>query len=242
MDLNLKLLHHLQSIKLRHWDVEVRMLAAKSISKLLQLDVSQCGRLFSDLLADSSSPQLHIRHGSVLALSECLKVLSTMEGGVMQQHLSAKLTTEVSLVVGGLDKNRLFRGRGSELLRQAAGDLIGSIASGNISVHKRTAWYYLDFLNFNLQQPHHHVRSAAAAALGQVLFAYFSTCTEGSDDFPKLLAASAGKYINVVNSSDNVAVTRGMALAIGSLPWNLVHSSEIPFQVTFARVNGLFII
>jgi hypothetical protein len=79
-------------------------------------------------------------------------------------------------------------------------------------------------LNENLKQPHELVQKAASSALRQFLFTYFSS--SATDPSENLQTVTVLKYLEGLKKGDNVAVTRGSALALGVLPYRLAIQPE----------------
>ena len=63
----------------------------------------------------------------------------------------------------------------SELFRQASCLLLENIARGHLPMATKTQIPLLELLNENLKQPHEMVQRAAANALRQFTFTYFSS-------------------------------------------------------------------
>lgn len=206
-------LEHLVHCKLRHWDPEIRSLAALGIGQLIQLlggtngGESWSGCRFYDVdirteliavlhkLVEWSSKTagttVYQRHGALLALTEVLRVIYTCMPAVHhcaadgEEVLPPALVQALLGVVPTLERNRGYRGRGNEIMREASMNLVGALAASNLpfgatpassmgpamtAVKLHTA--LLDSINENLRQPHEKVQLAASAALTAFLFAY----------------------------------------------------------------------
>ena len=138
-----------------HWDIDIRLLAAKALGKISFVCPDYvCSTLLHMLPDGVVSPSLAIRHGCIVVAAECILALS------IQGHVPAELSEEVSLIVMKVDKARLyrynatylcsmmslliylfFRGRGSEILREASCKLIECIARAQLPlVSKSQVW------------------------------------------------------------------------------------------------------
>ena len=71
----------------------------------------------------------------------------------------------------------------------------------------------VELLNENLKQPHESVQAAAARALRHVLHAYFGGAAAPTERLRKLTVHA---YLTLLRTSENVACTRGAALALGT--------------------------
>lgn len=100
------------SVKLSHWDVEIRSLAAKSLGKLAVLDVELAIDNLREIMAQCMSTQPTVRHGSLLAVAEVVMALSLHLGEALDQRDSVipdEVIEEVVQLVPKLDKARLYR-------------------------------------------------------------------------------------------------------------------------------------
>jgi hypothetical protein len=206
------LIHHMVS----HWDDEVRVLASQALARLSVIDSAKGCEILQNLLKMSFSQTVSTRHGSVLAVGEVLLALVSSRGA---QFLQAELNDSIVDLVLQLDKARLYRGRGGEILRHASCALIESIARCNLTMDLKKKVSLVEFLNENLRQPHEYIQKAASSALRNILFSYFAS-SEG-DPSERLRKLTTLKYLQGLATEENVAATRGYALALGALPVKL---------------------
>lgn len=211
--IHIRYMSHLKDVKICHWDSDIREVAAKALAAIALIDVPLTVSILKEIISDCLSTNIFIRHGSLLATSELLSVL-TIEG----VPLSDDLLIDVANIVPQLDKARLYRGRGSDITRQASCILVQSIARANISVPMKLKIALTEIMNENLKQPHEAVQIAAADALRQLLFVCFGKGDAPSD---RLSALTVDKYLEGIRSATNVAITRGYAIALGALPVRL---------------------
>jgi hypothetical protein len=214
------LLNHLCTIKISHWDEEIRILASKAIAKLSVIDPALSLEKLKELSVTCTSTQLFLRHGSILAVAEVLFAL--VSHGV---SIDKNLLEFIPNIVSNIEKARLYRGKGGELIRQAVCLLIRSIARSQILISTKIQVSMVDSLNDQLKQPFETLQLLACDALRNVLFSYFSESSEPPSE--KLLGLTVLKYIKGLNTDDNVAVTRGYAKALGSLPPRLACRGSV---------------
>ena len=105
---------HLLSIKLRHWDRSLRELSSKALAALVPVHPHFFQTAAVDLLLPLClDPVLEVRHGAALGLGEVALAVASC-GGLDEGRQSA-----VAAVVPGIEKARLYRGKGGELMRGA---------------------------------------------------------------------------------------------------------------------------
>ena len=249
-------LHHLQSVSLVHWDEEVRVLSSKALAELSKQSPEYALAVLGEIVNGCLSTQINVRHGCILGVSEIYFALTSI--GV---EVPKELALKVIEVPEGLDKARLYRGRGGELVRFASCYLIESIAQSNVQhLTGKQKFKFVDLLNDNIRQPYESVQKAAVSAMRCILFVYFHknssiTDTTKHDAQDVLLAPpvvetcdtpiaapatstveervrnmTLTKYMEGLLKEDNVAVTRGYALALGALPVGFVVKPAGTFQ------------
>lgn len=205
---------HLLENTISHWDENIRSLASQALARLSKISTVNGCAVLEKLIASSFSPTIAIRHGSVLGVAEVVHELAA-NGTAIPAAINDGI---VDLVIN-LDKARMYRGRGGEILRHASCVLIENIARSNLNVDIKKKIALVEFLNENLRQPHEYIQKSASNALRQFLYTYLSSSAgEPSERLQKLTTL---KYIQGLSSEENVAATRGYALALGVLPLKL---------------------
>ena len=206
-------IHHLVEYKLSHWDREIRELAAQSIARFLYVNQASydVDGLVTKLVADVENVSLAIRHGAVLGLGRVIFALSARGLSLLDNSRHAILT-----MILDIEKKRVFRGRGGEMVREAMCILIQSVVQSGIVESQKSHVAIVEFVNEQLRQPHMDVQLAAQSALRHCLFSFFGDHSKGtpSDRLQKLTVL---KYLEGLTGEQNVAATRGYALALGAL-------------------------
>ena len=106
---------HLLTVKLRHWDRSLRELTSKALAALAPTNPSFFLTTAVDaLLPLCLNPVLEVRHGAALGLGEV--ALALYSHG---QDLESGRQAAVAAVVPAIEKARLYRGKGGELMRGA---------------------------------------------------------------------------------------------------------------------------
>ena len=205
---------HLLNSTISHWDEDIRSLASQALARLSKINAVKGCAILESLLTTCFSPAISIRHGSVLAVAEV--TLELVTGGT---EIPAAIQESIVDLVIKLEKARMYRGRGGELLRHASCLLVENLARSHLTVEIKKKIALVDFLNENLRQPHEYIQKAASSALRQFLFSYFNSGEV--DPSERLQSLTVLKYMQGLSTEENVAATRGYALALGILPLKL---------------------
>jgi len=213
-ELNVSLMLHLATSTIRHWDRDMRELAALALATLAPLNVAAAVEHLGRLVESTTSANLNLRHGSIMACAELLFTLATI-GAALPESLVASIVG----VVASIEKGRLFRGTGGALIREAVCCLIKNIARARLPLSVKMQVSYVESLNEHLRQPHESVQFAARDSLREFLHAYFASGDLPSERLQKL---TVQKYMEGLSTDTNVSVTRGCALALGVVPVRLV--------------------
>nr|XP_009782677.1 PREDICTED: tubulin-folding cofactor D isoform X2 [Nicotiana sylvestris] len=197
--------------KICHWDKSLRELAANALSSLAKYDPGHfASTVVGKLLPCTLSSDLCMRHGATLAIGEVILALHECD-----YVLSPDLQNQVAGVVPGIEKARLYRGKGGEIMRSAVSRFIECISLALVQLTDKIKRSLLDTLHENLRHPNSQIQGAAVAALKRF--------------FPAYLVASESKGINTITSGyleqltdPNVAARRGSSLALGVLPYKFL--------------------
>jgi tubulin-specific chaperone D len=170
---------HVAAVKLQHWDSEVRALAAKALGALAPLDLHRAAtELLPTVLQQILSPDLLKRHGACLAAGELLLAIANSSSSSDSSSagdaplLTSETTSAVLEAIPALEKARLYRGRGGEVMRTAACKLAQCIAAALPLTAKARA-RLLDTADECLKHPSEEVQSAAAGAAQALLRSAF---------------------------------------------------------------------
>jgi hypothetical protein len=201
---------YLSHTKFQHWDENIRVLVSKALESLVPLSLELGLKALLNLIPFCTSNTLSMRHGAILSTSSLLLALSQNSC-----EFSEEVSNQIINIVPNLIKLRLFRGRGGELLRMASCNLIENIAKSHLTLNSKMQVVLLEILNENLRQPHEGVQLESCKALRLFLHTYFVFKNNPSQRMQDL---TVSKYLTDLKNDDNVAVTRGSALALGTLP------------------------
>ncbi|KAF2303471.1 hypothetical protein GH714_018690 [Hevea brasiliensis] len=119
---------------------------------------------------------------------------------------------DVAGIVSAIEKARLYRGKGGEIMRSAVSRFIDCISLCCLTLPEKIKWSLLDTLNDNLRHPNSQIQNAAVRALQHFVQAYVVNAKSGT------ASGVTAKYLEQL-TDQNVAVRRGSALALGVLPY-----------------------
>jgi hypothetical protein len=208
---------HLVTVTVRHWDREMRVLAAKALAGMVADHRAVVEQQLTRLIGGCTSSLLSLRHGSIVATAEVVFALTASGLPLSEEHLTSVLN-----IVPAVEKARLYK-VGGELGREAVCGLISSIARSRLPMSVKQQVSLVEALNENFRQPFAPIRDAARDALRDFLFTHFAVGDTPSDRLQKL---TVSKYLTGLRTESNVSATRGYALALGALPLRLLVLPE----------------
>jgi hypothetical protein len=175
------LLDHLATVKFKHWDPHIRLLAAQAAACLAPLDAPYVlDTLFPTLYDKTLSPDLKARHGATHMIAEALLGLARACDGGEGRLLPDATRKAVSGLVPAIEKARLYRGRGGEVMRGATARLLEVCALLRLPSGPKASKEKLVSLDDSIKHPHEPISHAAVAGLQAVAAAYFSAPAPGT--------------------------------------------------------------
>ncbi|KXZ49841.1 hypothetical protein GPECTOR_19g292 [Gonium pectorale] len=233
---------HLVRVKARHWDKPLRLLAARGAAALApHCGAWLAGEALDELLSACLDEQLEVRHGAVVMVAELLPALaaaadasspaSTSAGAACPGAspssspsaaaasdccwpLSAERAASVAHLVPAIDKARLYRGKGGEVMREAVGRLVEGCAAVRLELSAAQHAKVLEALDENLRHPQQYIQAGAISAVRAYARAYLVPDARASASFRTRYLEP---YLARLHDP-NVAVRRGYSMALGSLP------------------------
>ncbi|KAF6174696.1 hypothetical protein GIB67_008751 [Kingdonia uniflora] len=197
--------------KICHWDKGLRELAAEALPSLVKYDPGYFGDfVLEKLIPCTLSSDLCMRHGATLASGEI--VLSLHKCNFM---LSADKRKSVAGIVPAIEKARLYRGKGGEIMRSVVSRFIYCISVAHVLLPEKLKGSMIDTLVENLRHPNARIQSSAVEALKHFVPAYFIDTDDGG------ALDITSKYLKLLDDP-NVASRRGSALAVGVLPYKFL--------------------
>jgi len=223
-------------VSLRHWDKAVRDLAAQALGKLMELVAvspdgnTRVGHVLDELVAKTLDADLATRHGATVGLAETVLGLSRVRP--IKETLEPPRIKLVVNTVPGIEKARLYRGRGGEMLRGAVCQLLEATADGRVPLTKSALLKLWVCVEENLRHPIEDISSAAVAAARGLSQRFIG-------DLKPELVTVARKMLHVVATDDNPGAVRGFVSAVGRLPrWCLVQLREELLPVLLECAGG----
>ncbi|KAL6573688.1 hypothetical protein OROHE_002147 [Orobanche hederae] len=186
--------------KICHWEKGLRELAAVALSSLVMYDHKYAIFALKEMICRTLSSDLCMRHGATLAAGELVLALHQCD-----HALSIDEQKSVAGVVLAIEKARLYRGKGGEIMRSAVSRFVECISVSSISLSENIKRSLLATVCENLRHPNSQIQGAAVKALKHFVRAYLVN------------ADITSKFLEDL-TDPNVAVRRGSALAIGVLP------------------------
>ncbi|KAF0701134.1 Aste57867_8357 [Aphanomyces stellatus] len=218
------LMNHLVSVKVFHWDTNVRALAASALGLLAPLDVSfTISSIIPPLLSASisSSSDVIVRHGATLALSEIALQISSVPA-----FIDGEVMRRLKVVPIEMDKRRLYRGRGGEMIRVAVCQLIQTISTLGWPLALAIMKKYLSTLEECIKHPNEAVRNSAIEAYESMANRYLTKLV-GVYENKLYVDAIVPRFLACVKEKDvlnpNVATRRGFLRALGVTPFELLQ-------------------
>ncbi|PKA48420.1 hypothetical protein AXF42_Ash020938 [Apostasia shenzhenica] len=201
----------LLSCKISHWDRSLRELAARALSALAKHDPDYfVGSVLEKLVPCTLSTDLCMRHGATLATGEL-----TLRLHECSFSLPMEIQKKIAGIVPAIEKARLYRGKGGEIMRLAVSRFIECISLAAISINEKTRKCLFDTLTDNLKHPNSQIQVAAVEALRHFAHAYLVHLNE------KVPEKIISNYLELLDGP-NVAARRGAALAFGVLPYEFL--------------------
>eukprot|EP01065_Artemidia_motanka_P003693 TRINITY_DN11750_c0_g1_i3.p1 TRINITY_DN11750_c0_g1~~TRINITY_DN11750_c0_g1_i3.p1 ORF type:complete len:947 (+),score=310.58 TRINITY_DN11750_c0_g1_i3:949-3789(+) len=231
---------HVANNRLGHSDRRVRTLAAEALATLADADPeavvrAQLPRLIGRCTASGVSD---VRHGALLACADLLR-----------RHPSTitdDMRDDIQHILPKVEQERLYRGRGGDLVRVAVCKLVQSIAETDVQLcptvevktikgakKVRTLARYQESLDEHLRQFAEEVQVAAVDAFRAFGSRYYTAYDERFHG--KVVAKLQGQLAESVPANER----RGAALALGAFPFFAeTHSGIVDALIPCTRVES----
>ncbi|XP_028935910.1 tubulin-specific chaperone D [Ornithorhynchus anatinus] len=221
------MIDHLISMKINHWDGVIRELATKALHNLTkQAPEYMIHSVFPRLLPSAVGPDLHTRHGAILACAEityALYKLAAENKRPITDYLDQATLEGLKQIHQKLSDHQLYRGLGGELMRQAVCTLIEKLSLSKMPFRNDPvigSWQCL--INDSLKSLHlisssarQQIKEAAVSALTALCNEYYLS-EQGAAD-PAIQDELVQHFLSELQSAEEM--TRcGFSLALGALP------------------------
>ncbi|XP_010559107.1 PREDICTED: tubulin-folding cofactor D [Tarenaya hassleriana] len=202
--------YELLNSKICHWDRSLRELAAEALAALVKYEAEHFANyVLEKLIPCTLSTDLCMRHGATLAVGEIVVALHQCA-----YVLCAGTQKRIAGIVPAIEKARLYRGKGGEIMRSAVSRFIECISLTHVPLSERTKQLLLGTLSENLRHPNSQIQNAAVNAVKQFVQSYLVGSSSEAVDL-------ISKHLKLLTDT-NVAARRGSALALGVLSYNLL--------------------
>ncbi|XP_073877151.1 tubulin-specific chaperone D isoform X3 [Macaca fascicularis] len=205
----------------------IRELAVKALHNLTQRAPEYSAtQVFPRLLSMTLSPDLHTRHGSILACAEvayALYKLAAQENRPVTDHLDEQAVQGLKQIHQQLYDRQLYRGLGGELMRQAVCVLIEKLSLSKMPFQGDTiidGWQWLindtlGCLHLISSHSRQQIKDAAVSALAALCSEYYMK--EPGEADPAIQEKLIRQYLAELRSPEEM--TRcGFSSALGALP------------------------
>ncbi|XP_012933569.1 tubulin-specific chaperone D isoform X2 [Heterocephalus glaber] len=221
------MIDHLIAKKVSHWDGTIRELSAKALHKLApQAPEYFATHVLPALLLMVPSPDLHTRHGAILACAEvtyALYKLAAQRGRPVTDYLDEKAVQGLKQIHQQLSGRHLYRGLGGQLMRQAVCVLIENLSLSRMPFKGDPvidAWQWviddtLRSLHLVSSQSRQQVKDSAVLALAALCSEYYQK--EPREASPAVQEVLIPRYLVELQSPEEM-VRCGFASALGALP------------------------
>lgn len=266
---------------MKHWDVQIRQLAAQSLSVLSVFNPDYIvEKILTPLLKSCFSKALHVRHGAILGVSEIIiglsgnsvihrqqvlekafKTLSLKERNLIKEEtenqkkfkvfydeISTKNCLQTNLPEGSsqlssiktlvdeIEKQRLYRGKGGEIMRAGVCHFIHSLSQAQIQLEGADLSQLFQTLKENFRHPNFEIQQESTKAFKSFCLAYFNNSSE--EQLPedrKFITSEVQKLYTCSMKDDNIAVTRGYNMAFGVLSPQLLQLLNVELIETLLK-------
>lgn len=127
------IIHHLADLKLLHWDIEIRSIASKSLASVSKLNPHYISIfVLPKLIRQCLHDDLVVRHGSLLGVAEIVSAFGESNLVTQGEILTSEILSLVAELVPSIESARLYRGRGGEIMRNAACRMVECISHAGV--------------------------------------------------------------------------------------------------------------
>lgn len=238
------LIDHLLELKSGHWDITIRELTAKALSRLTHHNPNYLvDNVLPKLFKNTSSIDINVRHGSITAIGEVLLALKKLDGSLITQPI----VDDLNLLIMQFHTREQFRGLSGELMRMASLDMIRNCSLAEIEVNTQCVESWQILIDSCVISKSSRIRELAVVALGDFCAFYY----KNSSNTKGILK----NYLQGSNNDLEEFVRMGYVLAIGALPSfmimpsiddvldKLIELSSVPIesQVKAAGLNPIIL-
>lgn len=207
------LIDHLVEMKTSHWDIAIRELTAKTLSKLMHHNPKYMATVLTQLFEKTDSIDVNVRHGSILAIGEVISNLWNLD--------SLIVTDEALRILCGLvikfQSREQFRGMSGELMKMASLDLIRNCGDINVPISSQCKESWLSLIDSCIISKTTRIRELAVLALSKLCLYYYNNADKKNE--------IVNNYLSKANNDLEEHIRMGYVSAIGALPEYMFRES-----------------
>jgi len=208
------LIDHLVHSKLTYWDLKNRTLAGQALHELTELDVEYMAtQVLPILINRCQSQSVFERHGALCGVAQIISRLSELGHAI-----DTELQKHIKNIVPKLEKNRGYRGRGGERVRQEACNVMAAICTAKFPLSDKGIDRYVQSIDENLRIPQEFVQDAALKALSALSKGYHTESASTEARRQKVTL----KWCKELKTEIIASVTRGYARGLGALSVHMI--------------------
>lgn len=201
------LIDHLLELKSGHWDITIRELTAKALSRLTHHNPKYLmENVLPKLFHNTSSIDINVRHGSITSIGEVLLALKKID----KSFITQPIVDDLNLLIMQFHTREQFRGLSGELMRMASLDMIKNCSLAEIEVNTQCVESWQILIDSCVISKSSRIRELAVIALGDFCSFYY----KNSSNTKGILK----NYLHGSNNDLEEFVRMGYVLAIGALP------------------------
>ncbi|XP_055382719.1 tubulin-specific chaperone D [Condylostylus longicornis] len=211
------LIDHLIERKICHWDAVVRDLTAKALHKLTWSAPEYiANEILPKLFAKTTSVDVTVRHGSVLAIGEITLALKLIEdenkGKSLSRLLSNQVVNDLNEIISRFLEKDSFRGVSGEIMKECCTSFINNCSKAKIEVNSNCIASWQEVVDKSLINKNSQIRENASLALNELCKTYYSKSEETN------IIPIVEFYIKRSENDLEEEIRMGYISALGALP------------------------
>ena len=200
------LVDHLVDLKTGHWDIAIRELTAKAISKLTHhIPQYMASTVLDTLFKKTESIDVNLRHGSILSIGETILALNELG----TTSISAKTQDQLNNLVNGFQTREQFRGMSGEFMKMASLDMIRNCSMAKVAASQECIDSWQTLIDSCIVSKTNRIRELAVIALASLCKNYYNGEKAAKNILPN--------YLRGCNNDLEEHIRMGYVLAIGAL-------------------------
>lgn len=162
--------------KVNHWDTAIRDLTAKALHRLTVREPKYVSsEILPKLFQKTTSLDVNMRHGCVLAIGEIVLSLKNIEDSIKQPgiYITIDLVEMLSGLIDKFQKKDQFKGLSGEMMYQCSCDFIRNCSIANVPVTTNCIQTWQSVIDESIIKNSIPIRGAAIAAIREVAIAHY---------------------------------------------------------------------